>query len=158
MFNIVVTYLPEDHEVRVVTETTGAETVAIKKVLAGSDILEFQQVVRQVIVSDEIARYAVRLAASSRPGQPGTPELVDKYVKWGAGLRASQAMILGGKARALIHGRHHVSIKDIQALAAPILRHRIVTNFYAESEHLNPDAIVARLLESVPVPKSGLAV
>jgi MoxR-like ATPase len=100
----------------------------------------------------------VRLTASSRPGQPGTSDLVDKYVKWGAGLRASQAMILGGKARALIHGRHHVSIKDIQALAAPILRHRIVTNFYAESEHLNPDAIVTRLLESVPVPKSGLAV
>jgi MoxR-like ATPase len=158
MFNILVTYLPEDHEVRVVTETTGAETVATRKVMGGSDILEFQQVVRQVIVSDEIARYAVRLAASSRPGMPGTPELVDKYVKWGAGLRASQSMILGGKARALIHGRHHVSIKDIQALAAPIMRHRIVTNFYAESEHLNPDAIVARLLESVPVPKSGLSV
>jgi len=158
MFNIVVTYLPEDHEVRVVTETTGAETAAIKKVLAGTDILAFQQVVRQVIVSDEIARYAVRLSAASRPGQPGSPEYVDKYVKWGAGLRASQAMILGGKARALINGRHHVSIKDIQALAAPILRHRIVTNFYAESERLNADGIVARLLDSVPVPKSGLAV
>jgi len=153
-----VTYLPEDHEVRVVTETTGVETPAMKRVLSGTDILEFQQVVRQVIVSDEIARYAVRLAASSRPGQPGTPELVNKYVKWGAGLRASQSMILGGKARALIHGRHHVSIKDIQALAAPIMRHRIVTNFYAESEHLNADAIVARLLEAVPVPKSGLGV
>jgi MoxR-like ATPase len=127
-------------------------------VLTGPDILEYQQVVRQVVVSEEIARYAVRLAASSRPGQPGTPEFVDKYVKWGAGLRASQAMILGGKARALIHGRHHVSIKDIQALAPPILRHRIVTNFYAESEHMTPDTIIARLLEAVPVPKSGLAV
>ena len=158
MFNIVVTYLPEDHEVRVVTGTTGVESVTVKKVLTGTDILEYQQVVRQVVVSDEIARYAVRLTAASRPGQTGTPDLVDKYVKWGAGLRASQAMILGGKARALIHGRHHVSIKDIQALAAPIMRHRIVTNFYAESEHLNADAIVARLLDTVPVPKSGLAV
>jgi len=111
-----------------------------------------------VIVSDEIARYAVRLVSASRPGQRGTPGLVDKYVKWGAGLRASQSMILGGKARARISGRHHVSIKDIQALAAPILRHRIVTNFYAESEHVNADGIVARLLEDVPVPKSGLAV
>ena len=83
---------------------------------------------------------------------------MNKYVKWGAGLRASQSMILGAKARALIHGRHHVSIKDIQALAAPVLRHRIVTNFYAESEHLNTDAVVARLMEAVPVPKSGLAV
>jgi MoxR-like ATPase len=158
MFNIVVTYLPEDDEVRVVTDTTGSEEPAIKRVLSGSDIIDFQHVVRQVIVSDEIARYAVRLVAASRPGLPGTPDFVDKYVKWGAGLRASQSMILGGKARALIHGRHHVSIKDIQSLAAPVLRHRIVTNFYAESEHLNADAVVARLMESVPVPRSGLAV
>jgi MoxR-like ATPase len=127
-------------------------------VLGGADILEFQRVVRQVVVSEEIARYAVRLASASRPGQRGTPEFIDKYVKWGAGLRASQAMILGGKARALMRGRHHVSIKDIQALAAPILRHRIVTNFYAESENLNADAIVTRLLEQVPVPRSGLDV
>ena len=158
MFNVVMTYLPEDDEVRVVTETTGADEPALSRVLSGPDILEFQRMVRQVIVSDEIARYAVRLVAASRPGQPGTPEVVNKYVKWGAGLRASQSMILGGKARALINGRHHVSIRDIRALAAPILRHRIVTNFYAESEHLSADGIVARLLEDVPVPKSGLAV
>jgi MoxR-like ATPase len=158
MFNIVMTYLGEDDEVRVVTETTGAEEPAIARVLTGADILEFQHVVRQVIVSDEVSRYAVRLSAASRPGQPGTPEFIDKYVKWGAGLRASQAMILGGKARALMNGRHHVSVRDIQALAPPILRHRIVTNFYAESEHINADGIVERLLEAVPVPKSGLAV
>jgi MoxR-like ATPase len=96
--------------------------------------------------------------SASRPDQAGTPEFVEKYVKWGAGLRASQSMILGGKARALIHGRHHVSIKDIQALAAPILRHRIVTNFYAESDRLNADTIVTRLLDHVPVPRSGIAV
>ena len=158
MFNVVMTYLPEDDEVRVVTDTTGVDEPAISRVLSGPDILEFQRMVRQVIVSDEIARYAVRLVSASRPCQPGTPELVDKYVKWGAGLRASQSMILGGKARALINGRHHVSIKDIQALAAPILRHRIVTNFYAESERVNADGIVSRLIEDVPVPKSGLAV
>ena len=158
MFNVVMTYLPEDAEVRVVTETTGTDLPAVDRVLGGPDILEFQHVVRQVIVSDEIARYAVRLASASRPGQPGAPEFVQKYVKWGAGLRASQAMILGGKARALMQGRHHVSVKDIQALAAPILRHRIVTNFYAESESINADAIAARLLEHVPVPRSGLAV
>jgi len=112
--------------------------------------------VRQVIVTDEIARYAVRLVAASRPGQSGTPEFVNKYVKWGAGLRASQAMILGAKARALMNGRHHVSLRDVQALAAPILRHRVVTNFYAESEHLNSDGVVAKLLEAVPVPKSNM--
>jgi MoxR-like ATPase len=156
MFNIVMTYLPEDDEVRVVTETTGTEQPAVARVLGGADILEFQQVVRQVIVSDEIARYAVRLVAASRPGQPGAPELVNKYVKWGAGLRASQAMILGSKARALMNGRHHVSVKDVQALAGPILRHRIVTNFYAESEHLNSDGIIARLIDTVAVPKSGM--
>ncbi len=156
MFNIVMTYLPEDDEVRVVTATTGVEQPNVSRVLSGADILEFQQVVRQVIVSDEIARYAVRLVASSRPGQPGAPDVVNKYVKWGAGLRASQAMILGSKARALMHGRHHVAVKDIQALAGPILRHRIVTNFYAESEHLNSDGIIARLIETVSVPKSGM--
>ncbi|MBI4886671.1 MAG: AAA family ATPase [Acidobacteria bacterium] len=158
MFNIVMTYLPEDEEVRVVTDTTGAESPSVARVLAGPDILEFQRIVRQVVVDEEIARYAVRLSAASRPGQRGVPEFVDKYVKWGAGLRASQALILGGKARALMHGRHHVSVRDIQALAAPIMRHRIVTNFYAESEHISADSIVARLLEAVPVPRSGLSV
>jgi MoxR-like ATPase len=156
MFNIVMTYLPEDDEVRVVTETTGADRPPVSRVLSGPDILEFQQMVRQVIVTDEIARYAVRLVSASRPGQEGAPEFVNKYVKWGAGLRASQAMILGAKARALIHGRHHVSLRDVQAHAPPILRHRVITNFYAESEHLNPDGIVARLLETVPVPKSNM--
>ena len=158
MFNVVMTYLPEDDEVRVVTETTSTDSPSVSRALTGADILEFQQVVRQVVVSDEVARYAVRLVSASRPGEKGTPDFVQKYVKWGAGLRASQALILGGKARALMNGRHHVSIKDIQALASPILRHRVVTNFYAESEHLNADSIVSRLLEAVPVPRSGLMV
>jgi MoxR-like ATPase len=156
MFNIVMTYLPEDDEVRVVTETTGDTVSSIERVLTGPDILAFQHVVRQVVVTDEIARYAVRLVASSRPGQAGSPEFIEKYVKWGAGLRASQSMILGAKARALMNGRHHVSLKDVHALAKPILRHRIITNFYAESEHLNADGIIARLLETVPVPASGM--
>jgi MoxR-like ATPase len=141
-----------------VTETTGTDVPNVTRVLNGSDILEFQRIVRQVVVTDEVARYAVRLASASRPGQNGSPDFVDKYVKWGAGLRASQGLILGGKARALMHGRHHVSIRDIQALALPILRHRIVTNFYAEAEHLTADSVVARLLEAVPVPRSGLSV
>ena len=157
MFNVVMTYLPEDDEVRVVTETTGVESPSVARVLAGPDILEFQRIVRQVVVTDDIARYAVRLASASRPGQGGSLDFVDKYVKWGAGLRASQALILGGKARALIHGRHHVSVRDIQALVLPILRHRIVTNFYAESERLTADGIATRLLEVVPVPRSGLS-
>ena len=87
---------------------------------------------------------------------PGAPDFIDKWVKWGAGLRGSQALVRGGKARALIHGRYHVSIKDIQELAKPILRHRIMTNFYAESERINSDAIIDKLIETVPLPKSGM--
>jgi MoxR-like ATPase len=126
------------------------------RVLSGADILEFQALVRQVVIAEEVARYAVRLVDASRPGQPAAPEFVTKWVKWGAGLRASQALVRGGKARALMQGRYHVSVRDIQALAKPILRHRVMTNFYAESEGVSPDTIVERLIEAVPVPKSGM--
>jgi MoxR-like ATPase len=112
--------------------------------------------VRQVIVAEEIARYAVRLVDASRPGRQGGHAFVNDWVKWGAGLRASQALILAGKARALINGRYHVSVADIQALALAVLRHRIIPNFYAESERVTSDTLVERLLEAVPVPRSGL--
>ena len=156
MFNVVMTYLPEDDEVRVVTETTGADR-------AGSDARAERSGHPGVPADgppghrdrrDRPLRGAPGIRLTARPG--GVPEFINKYVKWGAGLRASQAMILGAKARALMNGRHHVSLKDVQALAPPILRHRIITNFYAESERLNPDGIVARLLETVPVPKSNM--
>ncbi|OFW25982.1 MAG: AAA family ATPase [Acidobacteria bacterium RIFCSPLOWO2_02_FULL_65_29] len=156
MFNIVIGYLTEDDEVRVVTQTTGTRRVAPARVLGGPDILQFQELSRQVVIAEEVARYSVRLVDASRPGRPGAPEFVEKWVKWGAGLRGSQSLVRGAKARALIHGRYHVSVKDIQALAKPILRHRIMTNFYAESERINSDAIIDRLLETVPVPKSGM--
>jgi len=156
MINVVMTYLSEDEEVRVVTETTGAERAAPTRVLSGADILEFQQIVRQVIVAEEVARYAVRLVDASRPGRTNAPEFVGKWVKWGAGLRASQALILGGKARALMHGRYHVAVADIRALAPAILRHRIIPNFYAESEHVTSDVIVEMLIDAVPAPRSGM--
>ncbi len=156
MFNIVISYLNEDDEVAVVTQTTGADRAKPQRVLSGPDILEFQALARQVVIAEEVARYTVRLVDASRPGRPGAPEYVEKWVKWGAGLRASQALVRGAKARALMHGRYNVSVKDIQALARPILRHRVMTNFYAESERINSDAIVDRLLETVPVPKSGM--
>ena len=156
MFNVVISYLTEDDEVRVVTQTTGTSRAVPARILSGPDILQFQELTRQVIVAEEVARYAVRLADASRPGRPGVPEFVDKWVKWGAGLRASQALVRGAKARALMHGRYHASIKDIQALAKPIMRHRIITNFYAESERVNSDTIVDRLIETVPPPKSGM--
>ena len=156
MFNIVVTYLTEDEEVRVVTQTTGANAPKPSRVLNGAEILEFQQLVRQVVVAEEVARYAVRLVDSSRPGRQADLPFVKEWVKWGAGLRASQSLILAAKARALMQGRYHVSVADIRALAHPILRHRIIPNFYAESEKVTSDILVDRLIEAVPAPRSGM--
>ena len=156
MFNVVIQYLSQEDEVTVVTQTTGAERNMPVRVLTGPDILQFQELSKQVVIADEIARYTVRLVSASRPGLPGAPEFIDRWVKWGAGLRGSQALVRGAKARALTQGRYHVSIKDIQALAKPILRHRIMTNFYAESERINSDAIIERLIAAVPVPRSGM--
>ena len=156
MFNIVISYLKEDDEVTVVTQTTGAEQTLPERILNGADILQFQDLAKQVLIAEEIARYTVRLVSASRPGVDGAPDFVEKWVKWGAGLRASQALVRGAKARALMNGRFHVAVKDVQALAKPILRHRIMTNFYAESERITSDHIVERLLDSVAVPKSGM--
>ncbi|MFN7977648.1 MAG: AAA family ATPase [Vicinamibacterales bacterium] len=156
MFNITMSYLSEDDEVRVATATTGNARPTPQTVLSGDDILAFQEFVREVVVADDVARYVVRLVDASRPGRGPKLEFVDKWVKWGAGLRASQALILGAKARALMHGRYHVSVKDVQALAKPILRHRVIPNFYGEAEGITSDVIVDRLLGAVPPPASGL--
>ena len=156
MLNIVMSYLPEDEEVRVVTTTTSDTDPQPERVLDGADILAFQRLVRQVVVADEVARYAVRLVDASRPGRANTPDFVEKWVRWGAGLRASQALILGGKARALMQGRYHVSVEDVRRLAPPTLRHRLVTNFFAESEGIDAETVIARLLETVPAPASGM--
>ena len=156
MFNIVMSYLAEDEEVRVVTQTTGTTTPTPSRVMSGTDILEIQSLVRQVVVAEDVARYAVRLVDASRPGRQSDHQFVREWVKWGAGLRASQSLILAGKARALIHGRYHVAVADIQALARPVLRHRIIPNFYAESERITPDNLIERLLEAVPLPRSGM--
>jgi MoxR-like ATPase len=156
MFNVVMTYLSEDDEVRVVTTTTGLAGDPPARVMSGGDILEIQQLVRQVIVAEEVARYAVRLVDASRPGRQSDHTFVRDWVKWGAGLRASQSLILAGKARALLHNRFHVSVGDIQALAHPVLRHRVIPNFYAESERVTSDTLVERLLEAVPAPRSGM--
>lgn len=156
MFNIVVDYLPEEHEVQVVTATTSNLNPEVQRVVSGSEVLALHTLVRKVFVAEEVARYAVRLVRTSRPVNNDSPDFVKKWVSWGAGLRASQFLILGGKARALLRGRANVSIKDIQALALPVLRHRVLTNFYAESEKVNSEVIIRRLLELVPTPKSGL--
>jgi MoxR-like ATPase len=156
MFNVVMTYLSPEEEVQVVTQTTGTVQSAPERVLDGRDIMSFQESVREVLVAQEVARYAVDLVDSTRPGRGRNLEHVQRWVKWGAGLRASQALILGSKARALMHGRHHISVKDIHALAKPILRHRVIPNFYAEAEGVTSDRVIDELLEAVPAPSSGL--
>ncbi len=156
MFNIHIEYLEEDDEVAVARSTTSAETVSVDTVLSGEVVRDYQRLVREVLVSEQVARYAVRLASASRPSEGEAPGFVKDWVSWGAGLRASQYLILGAKARALLDGRGHVSCDDIRALAHPVLRHRILTNFYAEAEKITSEGIVDRLLETVPAPQSGM--
>jgi MoxR-like ATPase len=152
MLNVFIDYLPEEDEVRVVSETTRRDDVQPNPVFSAEEVLRIQGVVRKVPVADSIVRYAVRLAASSRPGQVGAPDFVNEWVNWGAGLRAGQALILGAKARTLLQGRSHVTPDDIKALAVPVLRHRILPNFKAEAEGVDADKVVEKLLETVPVP------
>ena len=156
MFNIVIDYLSEDEEIQVVSQTTTIRNVEFEKTITGADIIEFQRLVRKMPVADSIMRYAVQLARTSRPNGANPPEFIKQYVNYGASLRASQFLILGGKARALMSGRYNVSVEDIQALAYPVFRHRLITNFTAESEGLTSEHIIKRLIEAVPVPVSGL--
>src|SRR5512135_1306949 len=156
MFNVIIGYLDAEDELRVVAETTSGKEPQIVRTITGDDIVEFQKLVRRVPVPESVSRYAVSLVRASRPGPDGSADFIKEWVNWGASLRASQYLILGGKARALLNGRFNVSIEDIQALAYPVMRHRILTNFHAESQRVTRDEIIRRLLEAVPVPKSGL--
>ena len=149
MFNVVIDYLPEDDEVAVVTKTTARGSTPIEALFTGADVQRFHEVVRQVPIAEEVVRFAVRLAALSRPHQAGTPDFVNEWVSWGAGTRAAQYLVLGGKARALIKGRAHVTMEDIQTLAYPTLRHRILINYRAEAEGITVDAVIKKLLETV---------
>jgi MoxR-like ATPase len=156
MFNIIIEYLAEDEELMVVNSTTTTRDIDLVRAVSGDEILEFQKLVRRVPVPESVARYAVSLVRNSRPNANGSLDFIKEWVSWGASLRASQYLILGGKARALLNGRFNVSIEDIQALAYPVMRHRILTNFHAESQRITTEEIIRRLLEAVPVPKSGL--
>ncbi|WP_435005251.1 AAA family ATPase [Tundrisphaera lichenicola] len=151
MLNIMVDYPDEQEEFDIVRLTTSTLKANVTKVLSGTEILELQEIVRKVPVADHVTRYAVRLSRATRRGQEEAPEFIRDYVSWGAGPRASQYLILAAKARAVLYGRYYVSTEDIRAVAGPVLRHRIVTNFNAEAEGLRPDDIVARLIKHVPV-------
>ena len=155
MFEIVIDYLNENDEVEVVLSTTSTQAPEFKRPVSGADLVAFQQLVRRVPVADAVARYAVSLARTSRPG-PNAPDFVKQWVSYGASTRAPQMLVLGGKARALMQGRYHVSFDDIRALANPVMRHRVLLNFHAESERVTTDQIISKLLEIVPVPKSGM--
>ncbi len=149
MFNVLIDYLPEDDEVAVVRQTTAEEPEAIEQMLCGEDLLRFQDVVRKVPIAEDVVRYAVRIAGASRPGGANRLDFVNEWVTWGAGLRASQYMVLGAKARALLHGRSHAGFEDIRALAPPVLRHRVLINYRAQAEGVAIDDFIARLLKSV---------
>jgi MoxR-like ATPase len=155
MFEIVIDYLTENQEVDVVLSTTSVQKHEFKHAVTGADIAAFQQLVRRVPVADAVARYAVNIARTSRPG-PNAPDFVKQWVSYGASVRAPQHLVLGGKARALMQGRYHVSFDDIRALAKPVLRHRVLLNFHAESERITSDVVIDKLLAAVPVPRSGM--
>jgi MoxR-like ATPase len=156
MFNINIGYLSEDQEVEVVNATTSVQDVEFDRNVTGKEILDFHRLVRRVPAAESVTRYAVRLVGASRPVSPSAPDFIRRWVNWGASLRASQFLILGGKARAVMRGRYNVSVDDVRALAYPILRHRILLNFHAESERVKPDDVIRRLIETIPEPKSGL--
>ena len=144
--------MPENDEVIVVQRTTAGKPEPIQPLFTGEDVLRFHDIVRKVPVAEDIVRYAVRLAAASRPHQEGTPDFVNQWVNWGAGLRAAQFLVLGAKARALLAGRAHVAAEDIRALAHATLRHRILINYRAEAEGVSVARVIDRLLETVKEP------
>jgi MoxR-like ATPase len=151
MFNVVIDYLPEDEEVAVVTQTTTRAPEPIAPLFGGEDVQRFHEVVRKVPVAEDLVRYAVRLASASRPRQKATPEFIQEWVSWGAGLRAAQYLVLGAKARALLQGRAHVTLDDLRKLAYPTMRHRILINYRAEAEGISVEKVIDRLLETVKV-------
>ncbi|MCA9057613.1 MAG: AAA family ATPase [Planctomycetaceae bacterium] len=153
MFNVLIDYLPEDEEVQVVRQTTSRRMHSIRSLFEGSMVREYHRIVQRVPVADEVVRYAVRLAAASRPGQPHSPAFINELVSWGAGLRGGQNLILGGKALALLEGRPYVSSEHIRALARPVLRHRILPNYRAEAQGVSVDSLIDRLLETVEHPR-----
>ena len=150
MFNINVGYPTEDEEFQIVRMTTQGQKIDLKHVLSGEEVTALQDIVRKVPVADHVIRYALQFTRLTRKTEGGCPDFVNDYVGWGAGPRASQYLILAGKARALLKGRYHVSTEDIRQVALPVLRHRIVTNFNAEAEGMRSDTIVKKLIEFIP--------
>jgi len=156
MFHIIIEHPPYDEEIEVVRTTTAILAPEFNRPISGDDLVAFQRLVRKVPVAEPVMRHALDIVRASRPKDGTAPDLVKKFVAFGASVRAAQYLVLGGKARALTSGRYHVSFEDIRALTHPVLRHRIITNFHAQSEGVTSDDVVDRLLQAVPLPRSGM--
>jgi len=156
MFHIVIDHPPEDEEFEVVRTTTAILDPKFERPVNGADLIAFQRLVRRVPVAEPVMRYALSLVRASRPKSPTAPDQIKKWAAFGASVRAAQYLVLGAKARAITNGRYHVNFEDIRAIAHPVLRHRVLTNFHAQSEGITSDTLVDRLLEAVPVPRSGM--
>ncbi|MFM8890974.1 MAG: AAA family ATPase, partial [Planctomycetia bacterium] len=157
MFKVFVRYPAFHEEFEIARRTTGVPAEDAQPVLSAADIIGLQQAVRSVPVSDHLVRYALALVRQTRAGEQGVPAFVTEQLSWGAGPRAVQFLIVGAKARAILQGRSHVGVEDIQALAKPVLRHRIVVGFAAESEGVTPDAIIERIIDSTPAREDELS-
>ncbi len=155
MFKVLVEYPSEEEEFEIIRRTTSAETVTLDRILSARDILNLQETVRRVPCAEHVARYAMQLTRSTRVNGSDVPDFVRNYVAWGAGPRASQNLVLAGKARALLRGRYFVSTEDIRSVAHPVLRHRILLNFNAEADGINTDGLIDRLIEEVPTDSSS---
>jgi len=150
MFNIRVDYPTRGEEIQIMKATTGGAKVELAPIIDQQQILKFQEVVRQVVVADHIFGYVADLVRATRPKEVGIPKWIPELVSWGAGPRACQFLILGGKARAILNGRVHVTTEDIKAVALPVLRHRILTTFHADSDGITPDDVIRKLLDTIP--------
>jgi len=155
LFNAVLDYLSAQEEAKVLDLTTTTHTANVEAVTNAEEILDFQKLIRMVPIADSLARYTVNLVRATRPKNAEAPEFVKKYVNYGASVRAAQFIVLSAKARALSRRRYHVAYEDITALAIPVLRHRILLNFHAESDRTDSDEILRRLLEHMPPPKGA---
>ncbi len=155
LFNTVLDYLSASDELKVVDLTTTTRVAQLDAVTSAEELLEFQQLVRMVPIGETLARYVVNLVRATRPKSENAPEFVKKYVNYGGSIRAAQFIVLGAKARALSRHRYHVTYDDITSLATPVLRHRILLNFHAESERIDTDEVLRRLIEHMPPPREA---
>ncbi|MCC6540236.1 MAG: MoxR family ATPase [Bryobacterales bacterium] len=153
LFNVLLDYLPFDEEMQVLGLTTTTHVAQAETVTNAQEILDMQQLVRMVPVAESVAKYAVAIVRATRPSDPSAPEIVKKYLNFGASVRGIQNIILASKARALMHKRYHVSFEDVAAMSVPVLRHRVLLNFHAESDKVTADTVLRKMIDSITVPR-----